>query len=160
MVVKKMKKMKKANITIIVFLAILGIIVLIGVGYWLKYILLPVKVVTSQIDSASNIIDKTYDANNAIYNYEWFKTQYENILANRLQVNNTITNINEFKQTYGNVSTWDYGTKEEYNRLNTIKVGLQNQEETLVADYNARAKMANRNIFMDKLPLSVDKMLW
>jgi hypothetical protein len=157
---KKMKKNKKANIGLMILGGIVAIVLLIGLGYWVKYLLLPVKVMTSQIDSAGNIIDKTYDANNAIYNYEWFKTQYEKILANRLQVQNVITSINEFKQTYGNVSSWDFTTKEEYNRLNTIKVGLQNQENILVAEYNARSKMANRNIFMDKLPLSVDKMIW
>jgi hypothetical protein len=143
-----------------IVLGIIGILFFIGLGYGIKYLMLPVKVVTSQIDSASNIIDKTYDANNAIYNYEWFKTQYEKIEANRQQVQNVIASLNEFKQTYGNVSSWDYSTKEEYNRMNIIKVGLQNQDEILVAEYNARSKMANRAIFKDKLPLSVDKMLW
>ena len=115
---------------------------------------------TTQIDTASGIIDKTYTPENAIYNYEWFKTQYEKIQANRQQTQNIIISLTEFKQLYGDVSTWDYSTKEEYNRLNTIKIGLQNMDQNLVAEYNARSKMANREIFKDKLPLNVDQMLW
>lgn len=151
---------KKAQAWIIPVL-IIGLIAFIGVGYWIKYTLLPVKTVTTQIDSASEIIDKTYDADNALYNYEWFKTQYEKIQANRQQVEHTITAIEDVKKTYGNDTLkWDYIVKEEYSRLNTIKLGLQNQEENLVAEYNARSKMANKNIFKDKLPMNVDKMLW
>ena len=142
----------------LILIIILAIIVL---GYGIKYIFFPVRIITNQIDSAGDIIDKTYTAENAIYNYEWFKTQYEKIEANRKQVQNVIDSIAEFKQTYGNEATsWDYETKQEYNRLNIIKVGLQNQDETLVAEYNARSKMANRAIFKDKLPLNVDRMLW
>jgi hypothetical protein len=149
---------KKAQIGIFL-LVILGIGLLIGGVYLVKYWLLPVHVTTAQIDSAHDIIDKTYKADNAIYNYEWFKTQYEKIQANRNQIQNLKDSLASYKETYGNVNTWDYVVKEEYNRLNTMYIGLQNQDENLVAEYNARSKMANRNIFDDKLPMNVDKML-
>ena len=147
-----------------IILILIGFVAMAGLlfvaGYAIKAWFMPVKPLLGNIDAGSDVIDKTYTAENAIYNYEWFKTQYEKIQANRQQVDQTILNINEYKQMYGNVSTWDYTTKEEYNRLNTIKLGLINQENNLVAEYNARAKMANRNIFNDKLPFNVDKMLW
>ena len=138
--------------------AIFGI-VYIG-GYAIKAALLPVKTATDQIDSAGNIIDKTYDANNAIYNYEWFKTQYEKISANRDQIIIANNTINEFKETYGDASNWDYASKEQYSHLLSIKQGLQSQDKNLVAEYNARSKMANRAIFKDKLPFYVDEILW
>ena len=150
----------KAQAGMYIIAAIIILALLFVVGYAIKAIFLPVRTVTDQIDSAGNVIDKTYNADNAIYNYEWFKTQYEKIQANREQINNTIEQIKEFKQTYGDVSTWDSSTKDEYNRLNTIKLGLINQDNNLVAEYNARSKMANRAIFENKLPLSVDKILW
>jgi len=134
--------------------------ILFVVGYALKAVFIPVKTVTNQIDSASDIVDKTYDADNAIYNYEWFKTQYEKIQANRDQIiiaNNTIA---EFKSTYGNPNDWGYANQQEYARLLSIKQGLQSQDRNLVAEYNARNKMANREIFKDKLPLHVDDILW
>jgi hypothetical protein len=156
-----LNKKGQAGIIIgIILLVILGSAALYGISYGIKYLWLKPKTVVTQIDSASKIIDKTYNADNAIYNYEWFKTQYEKIQANRQQVQNTIDQIKEFKVTYGNLTTWDSDTKQEYNRLNTIKLGLQNQDNNLVAEYNARSKMANKVIFQDKLPLSVDKMLW
>lgn len=151
--------MKKGQLSFILWM-VLGLVVLVIAGYGIKYFLLPVKVITTQIDTASGVIDKTYTAENAIYNYEWFKTQFEKIEANRKQVQNTINSIAEFKKTFGESSTWDYETKQEYNRLNTIKLGLQNQENNLVAEYNARSNMANREIFKDKLPLNVERMLW
>ena len=152
--------MNEKNYLSLFVIICLILLLLIGAGYVIKYFLLPVKTVTSQIAAASDIIDKTYTADNAIYNYEWFKTQYEKIDANRKQVQNTIATIADFKNTYGDITSWDYETKQEYNRLNTIKLGLQNQDNTLVAEYNARSKMANKAIFKDKLPLNVERMLW
>jgi len=152
-------KKGQMSIGLILLLCVIGVVVLIGGGYLIKYWLLPVHVTTAQIDSGHEIISKTYNPDNAIYNYEWFKTQYEKIQANRNQIQNLKDSLASFKETYGNVTTWDYITKEEYNRLNTMYIGLQNQDENLVAEYNARSKMANRNIFDDKLPMNVDKLL-
>jgi len=149
--------MKKSQVGLVIFILVFAVVL----GYGLRYLLMPVKTITSQIDSAGNIIDKTYNADNAIYNYEWFKTQYEKILANRNKIEAHKASLAEYKNLYGNnTKEWDYVTKEEYNRLNTILIGLKQQDENLVADYNARTKMANRVIFDDKLPLNVDKMLW
>lgn len=140
---------------------IIGILVVAIPGAWmLKVALLPAKTVTSQIDSAGNIIDKTYDAENAIYNYEWFKTQFEDIEATERIIRNTKTEMDAYKEMYGDASAWDWQTKQDYNSLQSKYLGQQNFYEDLVAEYNARAKMANRNIFMDSLPLYVDKVLW
>lgn len=129
----------------------------IGIGL----IKLPVKTVTTQIDSASGIIDMTYDADNAVYNYEWFKTQYEQINALEKQIRISEQEVIDHKELYGeDANTWSFGTKDEYSRLKSISSGQKMQYENLIADYNARSKMANRNIFIDKLPLHVDKILW
>ncbi len=149
-------------------LILLGCIVLffgliVGIyygGYAIKAILLPVKTTTEQIDSAGDIIEKTYDADNAVYNYEWFKTQHEKIIAIRSQIKKANQTLNEFKETHGNASNWGYSVNEEYARLLSVKSGLMMQEDNLVADYNARSKMANREIFKDGLPFNVDKILW
>jgi hypothetical protein len=136
------------------------LIALIAVGWALKALLLPVFTVTSQIDSAGDIIDKTYDADNAIYNYEWFKYRYEEIEATEIQISNTKQSMDSYRELYGNASDWDWQAKKDYNSLSTVYLGQQNYYETIVAEYNARSKMANREIFSDKLPLSVDKMVW
>lgn len=149
--------MKTITVAIIAFMLLIA---LIGGGWVLKAVLLPGKTVTTQIDSAGNIIDKTYDADSAIYNYEWFKTQYEDIQATERIIRNTKTEMDAYKEMYGNVSIWDWQTKQDYNSLQKKYLGQQNYYEDLVAEYNARSNMANREIFKDKLPLHVDKVLW
>lgn len=149
--------MKTITVAVI---AVVLLIVLVSSGWVLKAALLPAKTVTTQIDSAGNIIDKTYDADNAIYNYEWFKTQYEDIQATERIIKNTKTEMDVYKELYGNVSDWDWQTKQDYNSLQKKYLGQQNYYEDLVAEYNARSNMANREIFKDKLPLHVDNVLW
>jgi len=149
--------MKTITVAIIAFMLLIA---LISGGWVLKAVLLPAKTVTTQIDSAGNIIDKTYDADNAIYNYEWFKTQYEDIQATERIIRNTKIEMDAYKEMYGNVSGWDWQTKQDYNSLQKKYLGQQNFYEDLVAEYNARSNMANREIFKDKLPLHVDKVLW
>ena len=146
----------------IVPLFIIGIIAIVTLGYMIKagIINFGFKQQMAQIDSAGRIIDKTYDAENAIYNYEWFKTQYEKILAAEKQINNTAQQVTEFKEMYGDPKEWEWSIQEEYSRLSATFLGQKNHYEQLVAEYNARSQMANRNIFQDKLPFNVDKKIW
>jgi membrane-associated HD superfamily phosphohydrolase len=143
----------------LIIATVLFVAVITG-GWMLKAALLPVKTVTTQIDSAGDIIDKTYDAENAIYNYEWFKSQYQDIEATERIIRNTKTEMDAYKEMYGSASDWDWQTKQDYSSLQGVYLGQQNYYEGLVADYNARSEMANRNIFKDKLPLHVDKVIW
>lgn len=148
------------NTTKAIAIGIIIMVVLFAGGWALKAGMLPFLTVTSQIDSAGDIIGDTYDADNAIYNYEWFKQRYEDIGATEIQISNTKRNMEDYRELYGNASDWDWQTKQDYNSLNKVYLGQQNYYEEIVADYNARSKMANREIFKDKLPLHVDKMLW
>jgi len=154
-------KRKGMSDTLTVILAIVAMIVLIVTIWALRYALLPVRTVTSQISGAEDIIDKTYDADNAIYNYEWFKTQYEKIEAEKEKLENLDTEIEDFVKLYGSdANVWDFETKRAHSRLTSTRLGLRNHLNDLIAEYNARSKMANRNIFQDKLPVHVDEMLW
>ena len=141
-------------------LIIVIIFVVSAVGWGLKAAFLGPKTVTTQIDNAGKIIEKTYDADNAIYNYEWFKQQEADIRATEKQVRNMKAALDEYKEMYGDPKDWDWQTKQDYSSQNTKYIGQKNFCDTLVEDYNARAEMANRNIFQDKLPLHVDKILW
>lgn len=111
-----------------------------------------------QKQAGKNIIDQTQTAENAINNYEWFKTQKQKIDSMREKIENQRQQIKTFKQTYGDdPSKWDRTTKEQYNRMTNRLLGYQNQHENLVADYNARSNMQNRNVFKDKLPYEMEK---
>lgn len=125
-----------------------------------SYFWLAPKIFFKQVDTAHDIIDQTYTADNAIYNYEWFKTQFEKIKATERQIDNTMIEKDEFQELYGNASNWDWTTKESYSRISATLLGQRNHYESIVAEYNARSKMANRKIFKDKLPFEVDKKIW
>lgn len=139
---------------------IIGLFVLFICAGLVYHFWLAPKIFLKQVDAAHGIVDQTYTAENAIYNYEWFKKQYEKIRATEKQIDNTMMLKDEFKELYGDASTWDFTTKESYNRLQTTLLGQKNHYENIVADYNARSKMANREIFKDKLPFNVDKKMW
>lgn len=120
---------------------------------------LPVKTLTTQVDSADEIIIKTYDADNAIYNYEWFKSQHEDILSTERKLENMHAELDSYSD-YGEKQNWSFDTKRAYNSLNSKTTGVDNYYEELIADYNARASMENRNIYMNGLPLHVERILW
>ena len=146
------KKAQGGLAAIIIILLIVATIGSVAIGYLVKagMINLGVKQKMAEIDSADKIIDKTYDADNAIYNYEWFKTQHEKIIAAEKQIENTKFEMDSMKEMYGEPKDWDFQTKQSYQILQAQFLGQKNQYENLVADYNARSKMANRNIFQDK----------
>lgn len=109
-------------------------------------------------EAGEETIKQTMDAENAIENYEWFRTQYREIEAQRAQIENSYDELDRFYSTYGeDPDGWDRTTKEQHNRIQQRITGNQNQLENLVADYNARSDMANREVFKCQLPYQVDE---
>lgn len=117
----------------------------------IRLLFFPIRTVDKLLDTAEGIQDKTLDADNAIYNYEWFKQQYEDIQRLVKQTDNATIAVDNFEASIGERSTWTFEDKNEHARLTSIELGLKNEYEAATADYNARAKMANRNIFKDTL---------
>lgn len=142
---------------------IITIAIFLGIGATAiaaKVIFFPVRTLDKVIDTGIGAQDRVLNADNAIYNYEWFKQQYEDIEAAKNQYKNA-------KQSYEDYITmlpfdrteWTFEDKTEQARLNTVVLGLQNNLETLIANYNARAKMATRNIFENSvLPSYIDAL--
>lgn len=129
-------------ILIIAFLALV-----IGVT---SFILMPAR-------EAARVVEKTLDADNVIYNYEYFKQAWQDIGAMDKKIVTAQAAIDSFSESAGPREKWDFRDKEESARLKTNLTGLQNVRADMVATYNARAKMANRSIFMGKdVPPSVE----
>lgn len=127
-------------------------------GYTLaamNIIALPLFKLQTQINANYGVIQKTYDANNVIYNYEWFKQRYEDIQAIDTKITNAETSKTNFETSAGPRDKWTFEDKTEDSRLGSVVLGLQNQKEDLIAEYNARAKESNRNIFQNNLPLFI-----
>ena len=138
---------KNMKIFGIIVACIFGLVVVGVVGRAIRIAFLPVRVIDKTIQTGEQIIDKTLTGQNAIYNYEWFKQQAEDIKA----IENKITIAQNAEVSFTNVagvrSTWTFEDKTESSRLAAIKQGLQSQYQDMIATYNARSKMANRNIF-------------
>lgn len=111
---------------------------------------------TNPLTQASRIVNKTIDADNVIYNYEWFKQRNEDVLSIDNKIVAMILEVEKFKEEAGERNGWHREDREEYSRLNSIKVGLEQQRNDLVAEYNARSKMVNRSIFKDGVPERIE----
>jgi len=143
----------------IVVVSILGVGVLIGGAILLKVVLFPVKTASNLIDTAYKAQDKVLNADNAIYNYEWFKQQKEDIDATGRKYQNAVESYDSYVSSISGEKTFE--DKNEIARLNSVKLGIKNLLEQQIADYNARAKMATRNIFQDGvLPDYIDALLF
>jgi hypothetical protein len=126
----------------------LGVILLITlIGWAVKLIFFPVHIVDKTIDTAYKVVDKTLDADNVIYNYEWFKRQYQDYKAIQTKIAQAENSVKNFEKSAGERSKWTFEDKNEYSRLNSITDGLKYQAEDIKAEYNARSKIANRSIF-------------
>lgn len=135
-----------------VIVAVIATFVVVGVvGMGIRAVMLPVHEISNVIDTGHDMIDKTINADNAIYNYEWFKQTWEDIQAIENKVKVSERQIADFKDTFGEASTWGFEVSNEYNRLQATKQGQMSQLEDVMAKYNARSKMANRNLFQDGL---------
>jgi len=122
---------------VLAFLAVAGILV----GGWF----ISKAVYVGQ--QAGRVFEKTFDADNMVYNYEWFKQQYQDIKAADTKISNLENQRDQFVVAAGPRDKWTFEDKQQYNYFSTVLVGLQGQRSQMVADYNARAQMANRDIF-------------
>jgi len=135
----------------LMFIGIFGGLTLIS--YILQIGGIPFAKLRSQINMEKQIIKKTYNADNALYNYHWFKERFEAIGATETKIKTSISDVNQFKIDAGERKDWTFEDKTEYSRLNSIKTGITNHYEDLASEYNARAKEVDRAVFQDELPL-------
>ena len=136
-----------------------GVMVLGAVGMGLKILFFPSTVANNMIDTAYDANKKIINADNAIYNYEWFKQQYADIEATKRQLKMAQASQLSYRESLGDRANWTFEDKGEDARLNTVVLGLQTNLESQIGDYNARASMATRNIFEDNvLPTFIDAL--
>lgn len=144
---------KESGFIGVVLLAVAAVVGLSVVGMALNVITIPWLKLGSQVQMERDIVTKTYNADNAIYNYEWFKQRLEDIKAAETKIMNAKNSVSDFELSAGSRDKWTFEDKTEHARLSAVVLGLKNHYEEIVAEYNAKAKMANRNIFQDDLPL-------
>lgn len=102
------------------------------------------------------IVNKTFDADNVIYNYHWFKQQVADIGGITTKAENADQQVKAFEAAAGDRSTWSFEDKQRDQELGSITLGLSNQRADMVAAYNAHAQEADRSIFMQGVPDHID----
>lgn len=140
-------------------LGIVGIGVLGLLTTGLRVLFFPATVATNMVDTMYDANKKVINADNAIYNYEWFKQKKADIDATKQQYKIASANQISYRESLGERKDWTFEDKNEDARLNAVVLGLQTNLESQIGDYNARASMATRNIFEDHvLPNYIDAL--
>ena len=148
---KGIKMKSKNGQSVLGVIGIIVIVVVVILAWWaLHFVLYPAE-------QATKIYDKTLEADNVIYNYEYFKQAYQDIKAMDQKIQTAKDALKSFLETAGPRDKWDFRDKEESARLSANVTGLANVRNEMVATYNGRGKMANRSIFMGKdVPASIE----
>lgn len=137
----------------ITLLVIVGFFILAVIGSAMNLITIPWLKFNRQVQMNRDIVTKTYTADNAIYNYHWFKERAQSITALGQKITDADTTLISFQKDAGPRKDWTFEDKTEESRLRTISSGLKAQYHDIVAEYNARAGEVDRAIFKDGLPL-------
>lgn len=128
-----------------VLIGLMGLTVVGGVGFGALNLL----------SQPARVVQKTFDADNMIYNYEWFRQQYADIQSMDQKIAASSASLAAFEKSAGPRSGWASSDRNRWDFLNSQVLGLTNQRTTMVATYNGRASQANRSIFMAGLPEAI-----
>lgn len=136
---------------------VIGVVAFLLLGTYLAFYL---NLFNKSVSTSKEITNLTMTGENAIYNYEWFKRQFHSIESLHMKISDAESIIEQFKSELPASRTeWDRLDKTEYDRLQTVLLGLNNQLNDSVAEYNARSEMVNRSIFKDELPSNITKAI-
>lgn len=138
--------------------AVIAIFIALSV---VSYFWLGPMIFTEQREAGAETVEQTYNAENAIQEYEWFREQYQDIEAQRSQIENTQDELKRFYDIHGkDPDEWSRIAAEDHSRIQQRLTGNQNQLESMVAEYNARSNSANRALFKCNLPYQVDDQFY
>jgi hypothetical protein len=131
------------------------------VGLAVKLIWFPVNTVNQSVDMAYGVVNETLDADNAIYNYEWFKQQEADIerCLNAERVAEDEYDAFVAALSAGR-SQWEGFDKKEEASLRNSVTACKKITDKAIQDYNARAAMVNRAVFKDNLPTNISRALF
>ncbi len=150
--------MKSSFKLLAIALAVVGFV---AAGIGLKILLFPVNTLDKSLDTAYGVVDETMTAENAIYNYEWFKTQ-------EAYIRECMTNEDIAKEEYDyylsmlpeDREKWTRDDKREEGSLRNSYYALQKLTNEAMEDYNAKASMVNRSVFKDNLPSNISRAFY
>lgn len=98
-----------------------------------------------------DVVRKTFNADNALYNYHWFQERAGAIKALDQQIVIADKAVSDYKADAPKIQTFE--DKTELARLRSVAQGLRSQRASFVNEYNAKAGEADKSMFVDGLPL-------
>jgi len=144
---------------LLVLIAI-ALLLLVVVPLLWQYMIAP-TVYEQNYDEGQNIAEDTIDAEKALQDYRWFRGQWQAIQEQHEQTQNYEQDLQEFYELYGkDPNEWSRTAETRHGRIQDRITGSQNQEEMLIAEYNAKKADATTAIFACGLPNRVDKKLF
>ncbi len=139
--------------TLIIVGSIVGLFLLAVIGSALNLITIPWLKFDSKVNMERDIVTKTYNADNALYNYHWFQEKAGEIKTAQMNIEVTKEAVVSFEASAGPRKDWTFEDKTEDARLRAVAEGNRTYYNSLVNEYNARAGEVDRSIFKDGLPL-------
>lgn len=134
-----------------------------GLGFWIILIFAGLTAVgglafgtLNILSQPGRVIQQTFQAENMVYNYEWFRQQFQDVEAMRTRIINSENQLQSWLSSAPERSQWKVQDSQMHSQLNSIVLGQKNQLAQMIANYNSRASMANRSIFMAGLPQSIN----
>ena len=146
------------SIMIFIFSVLAMIALTIGGRYALAgmgIITLPVKKFENKVHLNGELIDKTYDTEYCLANYEWFKNTSNDIEQSANQIKNFQEQLDSFTKSAGDRPNWTFEDKQQFNTLTDRITGAKNYRADLVGQYNSRTEQLNR-VACKELPLYIN----
>lgn len=148
-----------------VWLWIIGIGIVFGIfGLIFKIVLFPSYVANKAVDTGYGIVDKTMNADNALFNYEQYYDLYQGAKQQVMNINNCQKQIDNLKKTYGeDTSKWTKDIRNDFAFQQQTIEGYLMQYQKIVSEYNSNSQKLNRNLFKAKelpyeLPLNYKEL--
>jgi len=133
---------------------LIGLVILFSLGFigaGLGIITLPGHVASNSVQTVHDVVDKTINADNALFNYEEFFNKYEGAKMQAINIKNTEKAIQILKDIYGSDAIkWPKDVRGDYSNLQQNIEGYKMMYQKITQEYNADSQKFNRNLFKSK----------
>jgi hypothetical protein len=137
-----------------VLIVLFGGIVASVIGSALGIINLPFFNFAKKVDLNYGVINKTYDTDYCLQNYEWFKQTEQGIIGMEDKLANQKRALSSFESSAGPRKNWTFEDKTLYAELTSRVTALENLRVSMVNEYNAKTQSLNR-VACKELPLFI-----
>lgn len=101
-----------------------------------------------------SVSEDVFEEHSFLLTDEWFNTQRQAIQDKDAQIKESREKLLRLEQDAGPRETWDFQDRLLWSPLNSDIGNLEAVRESMVADYNGRARLKNRDPFKtDTIPL-------